>query len=266
MPSSLQGIEGRPVARPGDAAIAAMAHERHGAAPPISILLVHGGFVDGSGWEGVFAVLKDRGFDVTIVQNPTSSLSEDVAVTRRAIDNARWDVVLVGHSYGGAVISEAGTAPKVVGLVYVAAFAPDEGESVASLIAAPAPGTAVPPILPPRDGFLLLDREKFAASFAADLPKDRAEFMAASQIPWGVAALEGVVSEPAWRWKPSWYLVASEDKMIPPDAQRSMAKRAHSQVMEVAGSHAVYVAKPVEVAGLIDDAARKVAARATSTL
>jgi pimeloyl-ACP methyl ester carboxylesterase len=221
-----------------------------------TIVLVHGGFVDGSGWEGVYHILKKDGFDVIIAQNPTISLTGDVAVTKRAIATAKGDVVLVGHSYGGAVISEAGTDPKVKALVYITAFAPDKGESVSSLIANPATGAPVPPILPPVDGFLFLDREKFAASFAADVRPDLAAFMGDSQVPWGLEALQGVVTEPAWRSKPSHYLVATDDGMIPPPAQRMMAKRAGAQVTEAQGSHAIYVSKPEIVAAVIRQAAQ----------
>ena len=221
-----------------------------------NIVLVHGGFVDGSGWEPVYKILKQDGYNVRIVQNPTLSLADDVAVTRRAIAAEEGPVILVGHSYGGVVVSEAGTDPKVKGVVYIAAFAPDKGESVSSLIANPPPGAPVPPILPPQDGFLFLDRSKFAASFAADVAPEQAAFMADSQVPWGVEALAGAVSEPAWRVKPSWYLVASDDKMIPPPAQRAMAQRAGSLVVETSGSHAVYVSKPEVVAALIVQAAR----------
>jgi len=221
------------------------------------IVLVHGGFVDGSGWQAVHKILTGEGFNVRIVQNPTLSLSDDVAVTKRAIASSDGPVILVGHSYGGAVVSEAGTDPKVKGLVYIAAFAPDRGESVSSLIANPPPGAPVPPILPPQDGFLFLDRSKFAASFAADVDPELAAFMADSQVPWGVEALAGAISNPAWRSKPSWYLVAADDKMIPPPAQRSMAKRAEAKVVESAGSHAVYVSKPKVVAELITRAARE---------
>jgi pimeloyl-ACP methyl ester carboxylesterase len=224
-----------------------------------SVILVHGGFVDGSGWEGVYDLLKKDGYDVTIVQNPTTSLADDVAVTKRAIAAAAGKVILVGHSYGGAVVSEAGNDPKVAGLVYITAFAPDAGESVSSLIANPPPGAPVPPILPPVDGFLLLDKAKFAASFAADVRPDLASFMADSQVPWGVAALEGKVTAPAWKVKPSWYLVATADKMIPPDAQRSMSKRAGSTVVEAKGSHAIYVSQPQVVAKLIETAAANAA-------
>jgi len=222
-----------------------------------NIVLVHGGFVDGSGWQPVHKILTGEGFNVRIVQNPTLSLADDVAVTKRVIASADGPVILVGHSYGGAVVSEAGTDPKVKGLVYIAAFAPDKGESVSSLIANPAPGAPVPPILPPQDGFLFLDRAKFAASFAADVDPQLAAFMADSQVPWGLEALSGAISVPAWRSKPSWYLVATDDRMIPPPAQRSMAQRAESTMVETAGSHSVYVSKPKVVAELIARAARE---------
>ena len=198
---------------------------------------------------------QKKGYNVLIVQNPTKTLAEDVAVTKSAIESLDSDVVLVGHSYGGVVITEAGTHPKVSDLVYITAFAPDKGESVASLISNPPPGAPVPPILPPKDGYLFLDRNKFAASFAADVEADTASFMADSQVPWGVDALQGAVTEPAWKTKPSYYLVATEDKMIPPPAQRAMAGRAKAQVTEVPGSHAIYVSKPAESAKLIQQAA-----------
>jgi pimeloyl-ACP methyl ester carboxylesterase len=198
-----------------------------------TVVLVHGRFVDGSGWQGVYEHLKKDGYNVAIVQNPTLSLADDVAVTKRAIDAQSEPVILVGHSYGGAVITEAGNHPKVAALVYIAAFAPDKDESVNTLIADPPPDAPVPPILPPQDGFLFLDREKFHASFAGDVSADQAAFMADSQVPWGVDALGGTISEPAWRSKPSWYLVATEDRMIPPPAQREMSARAGSTVVEV---------------------------------
>ena len=221
-----------------------------------NVVLVHGGFVDGSGWEGVYKILKKDGFLVTIVQNPTLSLAGDVAVTKLALAAQGGQAILVGHSYGGAVITEAGKDPNVAGLVYIAAFAPDKGESVASLIQTPVPGAPVPPILPPQDGFLFLDKAKFAESFAADVAPDVAAFMADAQVPWGLDALNGVVTEPAWRSKPSWYLVTTNDKMIPPEAQRAMSKRTGATVVEVKGSHAVYVSQPNEVAHLIEQAAR----------
>jgi len=230
-----------------------------------NVVLVHGGFVDGSGWEGVYTALKKDGYTVSIVQNPTISLADDVAVTRRTLAAQDGPAILVGHSYGGVVITEAGNDPKVAGLVYIAAFAPDTGESVSALIKNPPPGAPVPPILPPQDGYLFLDRAKFGAAFAADVEADAAAFMADSQVPWGVEALGGAISEPAWKTKASWYLVATEDKMIPPDAQRAMSKRAGATVVEVKGSHAVYVSQPQAVASIIETAAKgAVAVAATS--
>jgi pimeloyl-ACP methyl ester carboxylesterase len=223
-----------------------------------SVVLVHGGFVDGSGWEDVYKVLRKDGYSVSVVQHATASLADDVAATRRVLDAQPGPVILVGHSYGGVVISEAGNHPKVVGLVYIAAFAPDGGESVASLIKDPPPGAPVPPIVPAGESHLALDKAKFRDSFAADVSADKAAFMADSQLPWGVAALEGKVSAPAWKSKPSWYLVATEDRMIPPPAQRLMSKRAGATVVEVAASHSVYVSRAQAVADLIGSAARSV--------
>jgi len=221
-----------------------------------NVVLVHGGFVDGSGWEAVYKALRRDGLTVSIVQNPTISLADDVNATRRVVAAQNGPVILVGHSYGGAVITEAGNDPQVVGLVYIAAFAPDKGESVSTLIKDPPAGAPVPPILPPADGYLLLDRGKFAASFAADVDPERAAFMADAQVPWGLEALSGTISEPAWRSKPSWYLVATDDRMIPPSAQRFMSKRAGATVVEVAGSHAIYISQPAAVAGLIAKASK----------
>jgi pimeloyl-ACP methyl ester carboxylesterase len=221
-----------------------------------AVVLVHGGFVDGSGWEAVYGILKRDGYTVSVVQNPTSSLADDVAATRRIVATQNRPVILVGHSYGGVVITEAGNHPGVAALVYIAAFAPHTGESVAALIKDPPPGAPVPPILPPQDGYLSLDRAKFADAFAADLPREKAEFMADSQVPWGIEALNGKIKEPAWKAKPSWYLVATEDRMIPPAAQHFMSKRAGSTVVEVAGSHAIYLSQPEAVAALIRTAAR----------
>jgi pimeloyl-ACP methyl ester carboxylesterase len=228
---------------------------------PKNVVLVHGGFVDGSGWQGVYGLLKQDGYNVSIVQNPTLSLAGDAAATRQVIDAQDGPVVLVGHSYGGAVITEAGNDPNVAALVYIAAFAPDRGESVNTLIADPPPGAPVPPILPPKDGFLFLDREKFHASFAGDVPAEQAAFMADSQVPWGVDALSSPITEPAWRTKPSWYLVTTQDRMIPPPAQRAMSERAGSTVVESVGSHSIYVSQPAAVASVIEQAATAVAIR-----
>jgi pimeloyl-ACP methyl ester carboxylesterase len=233
-------------------------------AEKLNIVMIYGGFVDGSGWEGVYKLLRKKGYNVSIVQNHTISLADDVAATKRVIAAQPGRVVLVGHSYGGVVVTEAGNDPKVAGIVYIAAFAPDAGESIQTLIQNPPPGAPVPPILPPQDGFLLLDRSKFVASFAADVNADLGAFMADSQVPWGVQAFAGAVSQPAWRSKPSWYMVTTEDKMIPPDAQRAMSKRAGSRVVETKGSHAVYVSQPEAVASLIEEAAAGSAATGTT--
>ena len=227
-----------------------------------NVVLVHGGFVDGSGWRGVYDALTADGYNVSVVQNQTLSLESDVETTHQVLDEQDGPAILVGHSYGGAVISEAGRHERVAGLVYIAAFAPDAGESVSTLIADPPPGAPVPPILPPVDGFLFLDREKFAASFAADLAVDDAAFMADSQVPWGLDAASGTISEPAWRSKPSWYLVTTDDRMIPPSLQREMSTRAGSTVVETPGSHSIYVSQPRVVADLVEKAASEVASPA----
>ena len=224
-----------------------------------NVVLVHGAFVDGSGWQDVYDTLKKDGYAVSIVQNPTISLADDVAVTKRTLAAQNGPVILVGHSYGGVVITEAGHDPKVAGLVYIAAFAPDKGESVSALIKDPPPGAPVPPIMPTEDGYLFLDRAKFRASFAADVSPEVASFMADSQVGWGLEAINAAVTEPAWKTKPSWYLVSTEDRIIPPDAQRAMSKRAGSTVVEAKGSHAVYVSQPEAVADLIAQAANGVA-------
>ena len=216
-----------------------------------SVVLVHGGLVAGSGGQPVYRLLRDDGFAVRVVQNPTLSLDGDVAAARLIIDELDGPVVLVGHSYGGAVITEAGNDPKVAALVFVAAAVPDAGESVNSLLANLPPDAPVPPILPPRDGFLFLDRDTFHASFAGDVPGDVAEFMADSQVPWGVDALAGTINDPAWRTKPIWYLLTTEDRIFAPPGQRMMAERAGATVVEVSASHAVFLSHPEAVAGLI---------------
>ena len=223
-----------------------------------NVVLVHGGFVDGSGWRGVYDLLTEDGFNVSVVQNQTLSLESDVETTTNMLDLQDGPAILVGHSYGGAVITEAGTHDSVSGVVYICAFAPDQGESVSTLLADLPPDGPVPPILPPQDGFLFLDREKFADAFAADVPTRDAAFMADSQVPWGVEALNGTVTEPAWRSKPSWYLVTTEDRMIPPPLQRTMAERTGATTTEVSGSHAIYVSQPSAVASLVAQAARSV--------
>src|SRR3954447_24872086 len=231
-----------------------------------NIVLVHGGFVDGSGWRGVYDLLTADGLNVSVVQNQTLSLESDVETTHNVLDRQDGPAILVGHSYGGVVITEAGVHERVAGLVYIAAFAPDVGESVNALIADPPPGAPVPPILPPVDGFLFLEREKFADSFAADLPADEAAFMADSQVPWGVEALNGAVAEPAWRTKPSLYLIASDDRMIPPPAQRAMSERAGSTVAEEPGSHSIYISQPRATADLIKLAAQRALAETPATV
>jgi len=230
--------------------------EKRMSGPITNVVLVHGGFVDGSGWQQVYDLLTADGFHVAVVQNPTVSLADDVAVTRRAIEALNGPVVLVGHSYGGAVISEAGTHEQVAALVYIAAFAPDAGESVSTLIANPPPGAPLPPTLPPVDGFLVLDPERFHAAFAADLPQTQARFMADAQVPWGVDALDGTITRSAWREKPSWYLVATDDHMIPPPAQRAMADRAGATVSEVAASHALYLSQAQATVDVIKQASQ----------
>jgi pimeloyl-ACP methyl ester carboxylesterase len=232
--------------------------QTNAATPVKNIVLVHGGFVDGSGWEGVYKNLTEKGYHVTVVQNPTISLADDVAVTKRAIDAQDGPVILVGHSYGGVVISSAGDDPKVAGLVYICAFAADTGDSVLSLLKNAPADSPAPPILPPQDGFLFLDRQKFAASFAADVKPETADFMANSQVPWALAAASGGATAAAWKTKPSWYLLTTEDHMIAPELQRFMSKRAGSKVVEIKGSHAIYVSQPDAVATLIEKAAKGV--------
>lgn len=225
-----------------------------------TVVLVHGGFVDGSGWRGVYDELRADGVDVRVVQNPTTSLADDAAITRDILDKVDGPVVLVGHSYGGAVITEAGTHGKVAALVYITAFAPDQGESVNRLIGGFPQDGPQPPILPPVNGYLFLDRSRYHDSFAADVSDEEAAFHADSQVPWGLEALGGIITEAAWRSKPSWYLHVTEDRMIPPVAQKSMAARIGATVVETPGSHAVYVSRPKTVADIIRTAVSAVTA------
>ncbi len=230
---------------------------------PVSVVLVHGAFVDGSGWKPVHDILVKDGYEVLVVQNPTITLAGDVDLTRQAIAEARHPVVLVGHSYGGAVITEAGTDEKVKRLVYVAAYAPDQGESVKSLKSFLPPeklaGAATAPVLPPKDGFLTLDKSKMPSSFAADIDPSLARFMADSQVPWGLGAVGGTVTNPAWKTKPTTYLLTEKDRMIPPVLQLAMAERAKAEIVKVESSHAVMLSHPKAVAHLIEEEARKVA-------
>lgn len=222
-----------------------------------SVVLVHGAFVDGSGWQAVYDLLKTGGYEVLVVQNPTITLEGDVASTEAVIAAAKYPVVLVGHSYGGMVITQAGDNPKVKSLAYIAAFAPDTGESAASLNEWPAePGEAKAPLLPPQNGYLLVDPAKFPTSFAADSPAALTEFMAAAQVPWGLKAVEAKTTKVGWKAKPSSFLIPSQDRMITPSSQRKMAKRSGARVEEINSSHAVMLSHPREVAAFIESADR----------
>jgi pimeloyl-ACP methyl ester carboxylesterase len=219
---------------------------------PRNVVLVHGAFVDGSTWRAVYDLLTRDGYHVAVVQNPTLSLRGDAAATRLVIDAQDGPVVLVGHSYGGAVITEAGTHDKVLAVVYIAAFAPDKGESVRTFHGDPnAPGS---PFVSAPGGFLFQDRLGFHDWFGADLPAADAAFMADAQVPFAVEAMEEPVTNPAWRSKPSSYLIATEDRMIEPSAQRAMAQRAGATTVDVAASHAVYMSQPAQTAALIRQA------------
>jgi pimeloyl-ACP methyl ester carboxylesterase len=222
-----------------------------------SIVLVHGAFVDGSGWQAVYDRLSKDGYEVLVVQNPTISLDGDVAVTERAIAAAKYPVVLVGHSYGGMVITQAGDNPKVRSLAYIAAFAPEAGESVESLNEKPAEaGESKAPLLPPRDGYLIVDPEKFPNAFAADVPPQTTRFMAAAQVPWGLQAVTTKISKVAWKAKPTSFMVTGNDHMIPPSAQRMMAQRSGAKTVEIESSHAVMLSHPQAVADFVKAADR----------
>lgn len=219
-----------------------------------NVVLVHGAFVDGSGWQAIYQQLKKDGYNVAVVQNRTTSLVDDVAITKEVIDKQDGPVVLVGHSYGGAVITEAGNDPKVARLVYVAAFAPDVGESVKGLLG-DATRNSPPPIAPIGGGYLEIERDKFHQAFAGDLPVMETDFMADSQVPWGGDAAVQTVTAPAWKQKPTWFVISTQDKTIPPTLQAKMAKRAGATVKEVAASHAVYISQPQSVVEVIESAA-----------
>jgi pimeloyl-ACP methyl ester carboxylesterase len=223
--------------------------------PVKNIVLVHGAFADGSGWEGVYKILKKRGYHVSIVGNPNTSLTNDADATKLVLARQNGPVILVGHSYGGAIITDAGNAANVAGLVYVSAFAPDANETLLSLLQSgpPAPNSG---ILPPVDGYIWYDMAKYHSGFCADLSEEQAAFMADSQIPVSASVFGATVAKAAWKTKPSWYIVATEDQTIPPDAERFMAKRAGAKVSEIKGSHVVFISHPKEVADVIEAAAK----------
>jgi pimeloyl-ACP methyl ester carboxylesterase len=218
-----------------------------------NIVLVHGAWVDGAGWEAVYRILSSKGYAVSVVQNPLTSFDDDVAAVGRVLARQNGPVLLVGHSYGGAVIAQAGNADNVAGLVFVAAFVPDAGESVSSLLE----GGQSPPLQPSQDGFLFFDPAIFPVAFAHDVDPDRATFLAASQVPTSGKALATPVATAAWKTRPSFYLLTTEDRIIPPALQRQMAQRAQSEVSEVAAGHAVYLSRPEAVAELLEHAARQ---------
>ena len=224
------------------------------AEPVKNVVLVHGAFADGSGWRRVVDILARDGYAVSVVQEPLTSLADDVAATRRVVDLQQGPVILVGHSYGGVVITEAGNAPNVAGLVYIAAFIPDKGESAVSLLSTAAPANN--DMRATKDDFLYIDPAAFTADFAADLPPTDANFMAHSQAMLAKAAGGAPVTTAAWHQKKSWALVATNDHNINPDLERKMAKRAGCETIEVPGSHAVYISKAEDVARLIDRAAK----------
>lgn len=226
---------------------------------PLSVVLVHGAFVDGSGWQRTYELLVRQGYEVLVVQNPTISLAGDVDATRRVIARAKHPVVLVGHSYGGAVITEAGNDPKVRGLVYIAAFSPDAGESVLKLAEEKIDGEPGAPLLPPSDGYLLVDPARFPEAFAAGVDRGLTGFMATAQVPWGLEAVGTAIQAPAWKDKPSSFMVTTQDLMIPPTLQRRMAARAGGRTVEIASSHAVMLRYPERVADFIAGAAETLA-------
>jgi pimeloyl-ACP methyl ester carboxylesterase len=230
-----------------------------GPASTKNIVIVHGAFADGSGWADVYRILTNDGYNVSIVQNPLVSLAADVTATKNALANQDGPVVLVGHSYGGAVITEAGSDPKVASLVYVAAYVPDVGESVGDLLAQADKSVPAPPILiDEKKGIALVDRAKFPEAFAADVERTKAQFMAASQAPLGLVAVGTKITTAAWRTKPSYYIVSGEDRMIPPQDERMFAKKARAvRQFEFKASHAVFISQPDKVAKVIELAASR---------
>jgi pimeloyl-ACP methyl ester carboxylesterase len=230
-------------------AVPAVAAER-----TVSIVLVHGAFVDGSGWKDTYDILSNAGYEVLVVQQPTISLRDDVAETERVIARARHPVILVGHSYGGMVITEAGDNPKVRSLVYLAAYAPDAGESVSTLSEGPVPAGEQKGPLVAEGNYLFVDRDKFPTSFAADVDAATTRFMGAAQLPFGLQAVQTKVDRVAWKTKPTYYMVTSEDHIIPPTVQRTMAKRSGAKMTEMKSSHAVMLSHPREVAAFIRNA------------
>ncbi len=236
------------------ASLAALSASAALAAPAKNIVLVHGAFADGSGWKPVADILRKDGYSVTVAQPPLTSLEDDVAATNRVLDRLNGPAILVGHSYGGAIITEAGNNPNVVGLVYVAAMAPDAGEALGALLQSKPAATKG--IAPSKDGFLFLDPAVFDADFAGDLPKPLADFMALSQMPVAGKAFGTPITNPAWKSKPSAAIVATEDRMINPELERSMYQRAKSKVTELKGSHVIFISQPAAVAKVIEAAAK----------
>jgi pimeloyl-ACP methyl ester carboxylesterase len=222
-----------------------------------NVVLVHGAFADGAGWEPVYSILKNEGYTVSVAQPPETSYADDQKYTKAVIDAMDGPVVLVGHSYGGSIITEAGNHPKVAALVYIAAFALDTGESCATIEQAVPQASKA--FMPDNDGNWWIDKKHFVADFAADIPKDKAEFMAISQVPISTDSFTHQVTNPAWKNKPTWYMVATEDRSINPDQERMMAKRAKAKTVEVKSSHVAYMSHPKETAKLIEDAAASVA-------
>jgi pimeloyl-ACP methyl ester carboxylesterase len=250
-------ITGASTTNLGSSTLAGMASEATGVK---NVVLVHGAFADGSGYKALYKVLSQNGYQVTVVQNPLTSLEDDVAATRVVLDKQDGPTILAGHSWGGAVITQAGNHPNVAGLVYVAAFSPDEGESLGKLLS-PYPPDPKNGILPPANGFSWYDKAKFHEGFCADLSKEQADLMADSQVPVAASAFTYVFKEIAWKSKPTWHIVATEDHSLPPDLERFMGKRTGGKVSEIKGSHAFFMSHPKEVADIIEGAAKETASK-----